>query len=195
MLTATYAGIAIMSGIVLLNLISIILGSIATLIGVTNKDTWENGRPTMQGIIVIFLALLTGLTQVAAKQIEASEQGKRRELYTKIYTGWVSVGMFDNRKKEWISTSPDYLSPYLQGLEKPPENIRKGDLFIVKTKLRGRSSIIDSCLDFDAWRKTKESTIFDERQLIEILEVKMVNDCDKQQGQARVFAKITDGRL
>ena len=103
----------------------------------------------------------------------------------KIYSGWVSVGMYDNKEGKWKSR-------YLQGLDKP-KNIKNDDLYVVKTGLYGRKDAPSSCVGFHDWLKTEETTTFYELQLIKVVEVLKFEACDKQD-QTRVFAKITDGR-
>jgi hypothetical protein len=174
-----------------LNILSVISGVTATITGVTKKETWANDKPTKLGVFVLFLALVTLVSQVGVKLIEKDIQANLNDVYEKAYTGWVSVGGFDS-KGQWKYQ-------YLKNLPNPKE-FKSQKLFLMTGNLNGREEPLWplSCSGFDNWIKSEENikTIFYGGQVVRILKVEKIPDCNSTNSGVvtRVLAKITDAR-
>ncbi|MEB3191133.1 MAG: hypothetical protein VKL42_12400 [Snowella sp.] len=188
----------------LLNLISFILGLAATLIGVTQKDTWkDNNRPTRIGWLVIILSLLTFITQIGVKTIEKQKANALAQAYAISYKGWISVGQFNGT--EWKNESRNKYEkpPYLMGLERSAkiDTVKKDGYFLISNEYSyAHENKPTNCDEFNrTWihegeNNTKSITaLFYKNQLIKILDVYTIADCD-QPGTTRVFAKVIDAR-
>ena len=181
----------------ILELISVLLAFIATYIGVTNENTWlkERKRPTLIGFIVIGLALLTVGAQIGVKTIQAQEKVKLaqelksyKERVRESYTGWISVGLYDENTNKW-----DVF--FLLGLE-TPEKIVSNNRYFVKNQLNVRIKPPDYCPDIDnIWfgDDAKTTITLPQMVLVEIVDVKSYPDCGKTgkvPGKVRVTAEV-----
>lgn len=142
--------------------------------GVTQKDTWANGKLTKVGVVVILLAVSTLVSQAGVKLVEQNIQKSVSEVYAKAYTGWVSVGSFDSNN-QWKSSYLTGLPPNPKDFKSPRKNqyfLVKEDLFLVKENLNGRSKAPTTCSEFDKWLDSEGITIFNKNQLVFKQEVK-----------------------
>lgn len=173
----------------ILHLISSLLGITATYVGVTEKDTWSKAKkcPTKIGYIVIVLATLTAVVQIFAQFLESEKEAKRQEIYKKVFNGWVSVGVYDTGNMNWERS-------YLQGLEDGPYEVKKNNIYLMKTNLNGRVEPT-SCPDSDrTWFDSEPTVIFPKERRVSVLDVKVFEDCPFN-GQVRVIAKVIDDIL
>ena len=82
----------------LIKFIAILLAFFAAI----GNDTWENGKLTLKGYVLVIVALLAAFTQFWIQWQETKDLANRQRLYKNAYTGWVSIGLYDKNKEKWM---------------------------------------------------------------------------------------------
>lgn len=101
---------------IILNILSIVAGLGGAVIGITNKETWENNQPTKTGwTAIIFLMIVAGC-QISIQLLDYQDKKQiKQQLDSEIknFTGWISIGTY-SEDKGWTCDEKG-LCPYLQG--------------------------------------------------------------------------------
>ncbi|TRV13510.1 MAG: hypothetical protein EWV41_02525 [Microcystis wesenbergii Mw_MB_S_20031200_S109] len=195
----------------LIKFIAILLAFFAAFFAAIGNDTWENGKLTLKGYVLVIVALLAAVTQFCIQWQETKDLANRHKLYKTAYTGWVSIGLYDKNQEKWMD-GEDKLwknrNKYLIGVKKPSDLYKKDEYFMTDTMIYGRSlkidetsKNIDNCNDFEKWMNSENNkeTVFLKGQVVKIdkdkYEPNPFIELDCGNGQVRVFVKLTDGRL
>jgi hypothetical protein len=196
----------------LIKFIAILLAFFAAFFAAIGNDTWENGKLTLKGYVLVIFALVAALIQFWIQWQETTDLANRQGLYKKAYTGWVSIGLYDKKKEQWKwkNKKLEDRNNYLIGFKKLGElydlSNKQSEYFMMNEEQHGRSlkidetsKNIDNCNDFEKWMNSENNkeTIFLKGQVVKIDkdEPKPVIELDCGNGQVRVFVKLTDGRL
>lgn len=196
----------------LIKFIAILLAFFAAFFAAIGNDTWENGKLTLKGYVLVILALLAAFTQFWIQWQETKDLANRQGLYKNAYTGWASIGLYDKKQEQWKwkNKKLEDRNNYLIGFKKLGElydlSNKQSEYFMMNEEQHGRSlkidetsKNIDNCNDFEKWMNSENNkeTIFLKGQVVKIDkdEPKPVIELDCGNGQVRVFVKLTDGRL
>lgn len=188
----------------ILNIIGAIFGGVGALIGITQKDTWNNKQPTKIGwIAIVFLTMALG-TQItiqifdfqAKKSLE--EDNKRlNAVIEQKYNGWVSIGTF-LKNEGWTCDRQeieDNQCPYLTGTgiskKTNPESIKTNDsqVYLVATRLTAYKDPLPDIKCLPQGLNRENSIPFERNQSVKIIDKKVYSDCPNQ-GQTRVLLKV-----
>jgi hypothetical protein len=196
----------------LIKFIAILLAFFAAFFAAIGNDTWENGKLTLKGYVLVILALLAAFTQFWIQWQETKDLANRQRLYKNAYTGWASIGLYDKKQEQWKwdNKKLEDRNNYLIGVKKLGElydlSNKQSEYFMMNKDQYGRSlkidetsKNIDNCNDFEKWMNSENNkeTVFLKGQVVKIDkdEPKPVIELDCGNGQVRVFVKLTDGRL
>jgi hypothetical protein len=159
---------------IVLNLISLLAGSAATIIGVGEGVKWRNGNFTKRGWTLVGLALLVLCVQIWLQilnrnlLIEAEALSERyREVVSLAYTGWIGAGRYrDGAYTEYHLANTIPPEGFKAGMDVSIGNSQTQFLFL-------RDSPSDHCLK-DVLDALSPWNVFGRGSPVEVLDVKVI---------------------